>query len=35
MFKRVCKAAQIGEDWTPRELRTDHGRAGTISSPPQ
>ncbi len=22
MFKRVCKAAGIGEDWTPRELRT-------------
>jgi integrase len=22
MFKRVCKAAGIGDDWTPRELRT-------------
>jgi integrase len=22
MFKRVCKAAGIGESWTPRELRT-------------
>ena len=22
MYKRVCKAAGIGEDWTPRELRT-------------
>jgi integrase len=22
MFKRVCQAAGVGEDWTPRELRT-------------
>jgi integrase len=22
MFKRICKAAGVGEDWTPRELRT-------------
>lgn len=22
MFKRVCKMAMIGEDWTPRELWT-------------
>jgi integrase len=22
MFKRICKDAAIGEDWTPRELRT-------------
>ena len=22
MFKRVCKGAAIGDDWTPRELRT-------------
>jgi integrase len=22
MFKRVCKAAGIGDSWTPRELRT-------------
>ena len=22
MFKRVCKAAEIGDGWTPRELRT-------------
>jgi integrase len=22
MFKRVCRAAGIGDDWTPRELRT-------------
>src|SRR5262249_61171501 len=22
MFKRVCMAAGIGDDWTPRELRT-------------
>jgi integrase len=22
MFKRICKAAGIGEDWAPRELRT-------------
>jgi integrase len=22
MFKRVCKAAGIGVNWTPRELRT-------------
>src|SRR5258708_34448716 len=22
MFKRACKAAGIGDDWTPRELRT-------------
>ena len=22
MFKNVCKAAGIGTDWTPRELRT-------------
>jgi integrase len=21
-FKQVCKAARIGDDWTPRELRT-------------
>ena len=22
MFKRVCQAAEIGDGWTPRELRT-------------
>jgi integrase len=22
MFKRVCKAAEVGDSWTPRELRT-------------
>ena len=22
MFKRVCKGAEIGDGWTPRELRT-------------
>ena len=22
MFKRICKAAGIGDGWTPRELRT-------------
>jgi len=22
MFRRITKAAGIGEDWTPRELRT-------------
>lgn len=22
MFKRICRAAGLGQDWTPRELRT-------------
>ena len=22
MFKRICREAGVGEDWTPRELRT-------------
>jgi len=34
MFKRVCDEAEIGDGWTPRELRTTEPPRTCTSQPP-